>query len=152
MSNKDLIEKYGNPRLVWGYYPLSADYNNGGCVGGCGESPLPTSFDAARGAASKKAMVERGGNNALHFRQTPGYTQHVVGTGCYNSNCHSPNCHGDSLCHADGSPLSLSPRDPINAVSGAVNGMMNQGMEDAFSWLGMIALVYFGYNLFIKRR
>lgn len=151
-GNKQLVEKYGNPHLVWGYYPLSADYNSGGCVGGCGPAQLASDFDAARGAASKMNMEQRGGNNAFHFRQHPGYTQHVVGTGCYNPNCHCYNCHGDCVCDHQYKFKSHSPRDPISGVGGAVQGLMNEGMEDAFTWLGMIALAYFAYNLFFKRK
>ena len=164
MSKKDLVEKYGNPHLVWGYYPLSTEYNSGGCMGSCGSPKLPTEFDAARGEAMKDSMEQRGGNNAFHFMQHPGYTQHEVGTGCYNPNCHSPNCHGDSLCYKNGTPLSLSPRDPLkysmnsngngngNMTSVDMDIDMNQGMEDALTWIGMIAVAYFAYNLFIKRR
>lgn len=151
MSGKDLIEKYGNPRLVWGYYPLSADYNSGGCVGGCGPASPANAMAVARGAASKKNMEQRGGNNAFQFEQHPGYTQHEVGTGCYNPNCHCPNCQGNCICDKKGGLLSLNTRDPLALLSG-LGGNGSNGSNDVFTWLGMIAVAYFAYNLFFKRR
>ena len=151
MSNKDLIEKYGNPRLVWGYYPLSADYNSGGCVGGCGPAPPASPINVARAEASKMAMEQRGGNNAFKFQQHPGYTQHEVGTGCYNPNCYCPNCNGDCLCSKDGKFMSFSPRDPLQIVGGAIDNIFNS-QNDAVTWLGMIALAYFVYNILFKRK
>lgn len=150
MSGKDLVEKYGNPRLVWGYYPLSADYNSGGCVGGCGPTPPADPIAVARGEASKMTMEQRGGNNAFHFQQHPGYTQHEVGTGCYNPNCHCPNCQGDCLCSKNGDFMSFSPRDPLQLLSGLVGGS-NEGGNDALTWIAMIALAYFAYNMVFKR-
>lgn len=164
MPKKDLVEKYGNPHLVWGYYPLSADYNSGGCMGTCGPAEIASDFDAARGESQSKSMVQRGGNNAFHFKQHPGYTQYVVGTGCYNNNCHSYNCNGDSLCDHKGNFMSHSPRDPIDTSMMKYAAQYNQynehsgmesqmdGMNDAFTWLGMIAVAYFIYKFLIRRR
>lgn len=147
MPGKKLVEKYGNPYLEWGYYPISADYNSGGCVGNCGAAQIATDADAARGAANDMAMVQRGGNNAFNFRQHPGYTQHVVGTGCYNPKCHCYNCQGDCVCDDQYNFVAHSPRDPIQAIQG-----FTEGVEHAFTWIGFIAIAYFAYKLLFKKR
>ena len=147
-------EHYGNPRLIWGYYPLSADYNLGGCVGDmCGPGGIPVDPEAqARAHERTIGMEQRGGNNPIQFQQQPAYTQHEVGTGCYNANCHCKDCHSDCLCDKKGNLLGDSGRAVTFAPQGMMNqGMMNQGMEDAFTWISYIALALVIYKLFLKR-
>lgn len=151
-------EHYGNPHLVWGYYPLSADYNSGGCVGDmCGPGQLPVDPAAQALAAERKSTMEqRGGNNPIEFQQYPAYTQHEVGTGCYNANCNCKNCHYDCMCDKHGHLVGNSGRKVTmnpHAALGSMFGLsMNQGMQDALTWIMYIALAWFVYKLLFKRR
>ena len=110
-----LKEHYGNPVLTWGYYPLSEDYNLGGCAGGaCGEvgpDMLPIDLSAqARADERQNTMVQRGCNNPIEFQNIPAYTQYVVGTGCYNNECKCKDCHSDCLCDNKGNRVANSGR------------------------------------------
>lgn len=149
MTENKLIEQYGNPKLVWGYYPLSAEYNSGGCTRGCGSLQPADPVSVARAQERKLGMEQRGGNNSFDFQEIPTYTQHQVGTGCYNPNCHCDNCHGDCLCDQQGSILANSGRGPIHAISKRI---VSTSTNDALTWIAMIALFYFIYKLFLKRR
>ena len=146
----DLVEQYGNPMLTWGNYPLSAQHNSGGCPGGC---QLPKVNDCAQ--KSQKAhernmgMEQRGGNNPFDFQDAPLFTQHEVGTGCYNSKCKCDNCHGDCLCDSKGDVLVNNGIGPIMHSNNFEHNDGNQ--NDALNWLMMIGLAYFIYNLFFKR-
>lgn len=149
MSEDKLIENYGNPRLIWGYYPLSADYNSGGCIGGCGVPLSADPLDIARAAERKLGMEQRGGNNPFDFQEQQAYTQHEVGTGCYNTNCKCNNCHGDCLCDNNGAIIANNGLGPIVA---SPNTNTYDDQNDALTWLGMIALAYFIYKLLFKRK
>jgi len=158
-SRRNIKEHYGNPQLAWGYYPLSADYNSGGCVGNmCGPDMLPIDPTAQALAAERtQSMEQRGGNNPIEFQNQPAYTQHEVGTGCYNANCHCKDCHSDCMCDKHGHLIGNSGRavtmnpHPYGGFMGF--GMnLNKGIEHAFTWISYIALAWFVYNLFLKRR
>jgi hypothetical protein len=152
---ENVKEHYGNPRLVWGYYPLSADYNSGGCVGNmCGPDQLPIDPVAQARAHERTQTVEqRGGNNPIDFQEMPAYTQHEVGTGCYNANCHCKDCHYDCMCDDHGHLVGNSGRKvTINPHPFNMIPQLPHGVEDAFTWLAYIAIAVFLYKLIFKRK
>ena len=140
MGKYGLVEKYGNPRLVWGYYPVSEDYNSGGCIGNCGQAQPADSIAAIKAQQRLIGMVHRGGNNPFKFQEIPAYTQYEVGTGCYNPNCMCDNCHGDCLCERGAANMTNIPN------------IANLFENNTFKFIGLAVLAYFIYNLFIKRR
>lgn len=145
-DNNELIEKYGNPRLTWGYYPISADYNLGGCGEGCESSEPIDELSYVRARERKLGMEQRGGNNPMEFHKQVDYTKYEVGTGCYNPKCKCHNCHGNCFCEKQNNT------NTHNSNELRILQYADDGIGDAFTWIGMIALTYFIYKLFFKRK
>ena len=121
--------------LEWGYYPISEEYNSGGCQG-CSLADIDvTPEQQLRIDIRDNNSLQRGGNNPMEFMEKPAYTQYEVGTGCYNPNCHCQDCQGDCMCNLPGGSM--------------LSSLASKGV---WYWLFILALVWLVYKMFIKRQ
>lgn len=103
-QQNNVTENFDN--LEWGYYPISEDYNSGGCIGAC-EPEYVSELDRLRVTESQCNMEQRAGNNPIFYENIPAYTQYETGIGCYNSKCKCRNCQG--MCSCGKAPTSTMP-------------------------------------------
>ena len=151
MSQKKVIENYGDIHLHPGYYPMAEEYDLGGCFdgnkGGCLE--MPSAQERARVAERKLIMEQRGMNNPLKYVEAPLYTHYATGTGCMNRTCQCKDCSGLCSCPKTGCAAQINAHKPVAHVSGGYlgggvhMGGMSMNTDEVVYWAGMIALGWF---------